>query len=170
MAHTEPTVEGSPKPEHAAHDSIPMSMIANRLNKSLEAEFFRRLGEAGHSVLRMPHTMLLENLPQGGARSGVLASALGISKQAVGEIVDDLEAAEYISRVADPADRRAKLIVLSPKGAAAFGEVFAILSKMDREFSAAVGAERYAEARATFIQLILHLERDRSVDRTESSH
>jgi len=165
---TEPTAPGSAgAAERGAHDAIPMGMIANRLNKSLEAEFFRRLAEAGHSVLRMPHTMLLENLPEGGARSGVLAAILGITKQAVGEIVDDLEAAEYIRRVADPADRRAKLIVLSSKGAAAFGEVFEILSGMDREFSSAVGTERYAEARATFIQLILHIERDKSRDRAE---
>jgi DNA-binding MarR family transcriptional regulator len=164
MAHTEPT-GAAEAAGHKDHNAIPMGMVANRLNKGLEAEFFRRLAEAGHSVLRMPHTMLLENLPEGGARSGVLASLLGISKQAVGEIVDDLEAAEYISRVADPADRRAKLVVLSPKGAAAFTEVFEILSGMDREFSDAVGAERYAEARTTFIQLILHIERDRSRDR-----
>jgi len=143
-------------------DSIPLGMVANRLNKSLEAEFFRRLAEAGHSVLRMPHTMLLENLPKDGARSGVLASLLGITKQAVGEIVDDLEAAEYVRRIADPADRRAKLIVLSSKGAAAFGEVFAILTSMDEELSAAVGADRYAEARSTFVKLIIHLERDRN--------
>jgi len=150
--------------------TFPLSMVANRLNKSLEAEFFRRLGEAGHSVLRMPHTMLLELLPAEGARSGVLASLLGITKQAVGEIVDDLEAAEYIHRVADPADRRAKLVVLSPKGAAAFGVVSAVMNGMDQEFSAVLGADRYAEVRVTVVQLIQHLERDRSLDRTSSEN
>ena len=140
--------------------SPPLGMVANRLNRSLEAEFFRRLAEAGHSALRMPHTMLLERLPPEGARLSLLAPMLGVTKQAAGEIVDDLEAAEYVTRIADPADRRAKLVVLSPKGAAAFGEVFAVLSAMDAELASVVGSRRYDEARATFVQLILHLERD----------
>jgi DNA-binding MarR family transcriptional regulator len=128
------------------HKLPPLGMVANRLNKSLEAEFFRRLATAGHTP--------------DGARLSDLASLLGMSKQAAGEIVDDLESAGYIQRVADPADRRAKLVVASSKGAAAFGEVFAVLSTMDEEFASLVGSERYDDARLAIIQLIIHLERD----------
>jgi DNA-binding MarR family transcriptional regulator len=137
----------------------PLGMVANRLNKSLEAEFFRRLAKAGHSVLRMPHTMLLERLPPDGARLSVLASLLGMSQQAAGEIVDDLESAGYVQRIADPADRRAKLVVTRPKGAAAFGEVYAVLSAMDEDFASIVGSQRYDDARSAIVQLIIHLER-----------
>jgi DNA-binding MarR family transcriptional regulator len=162
----ESTESQSAEPAEHTFDptTIPLGMMANRLNKSLEAEFFRRLAHAGHSVLRMPHTMLLEFLPRDGARSGVLASMLGITKQAVGEIVDDLEAADYVERVPDPADRRAKLVMLSPKGAAAFKEVFTVMSTMDSEFASVVGEDRYAEARATLFQLIGHIERDKIAD------
>jgi DNA-binding MarR family transcriptional regulator len=146
---------------HGGHRRLPpLGMVANRLNKSLEAEFFRRLAKAGHSVLRMPHTMLLERLPPDGARLSELASLLGMSKQAAGEIVDDLELAGYIQRIADPADRRAKVVVASPKGAAAFGEVFAVLGAMDEDFASIVGSERYDDARSAIVQLIIHLERD----------
>jgi DNA-binding MarR family transcriptional regulator len=138
----------------------PLGMVANRLNKSLEAEFFRRLAEAGHSMLRMPHTMLLERLPPDGARLSELASLLGMSKQAAGEIVDDLESAGYVRRVADPADRRAKIVVANSKGTAAFGEVFAVLSAMDEDFASIVGSQRYDDARSAIVQLIIHLERD----------
>jgi DNA-binding MarR family transcriptional regulator len=150
--------------EAAGHDADhklpPLGMVANRLNKSLEAEFFRRLAAAGHTVLRMPHTMLLERLPPDGARLSELAALLGMSKQAAGEIVDDLESAGYIQRVADPGDRRAKLVVASPKGAAAFGEVFAVLSAMDENFASLLGSQRYDDVRTAIVQLIIHLERD----------
>jgi DNA-binding MarR family transcriptional regulator len=144
----------------ADHKLPPLGMVANRLNKSLEAEFFRRLATAGHTVLRMPHTMLLERLPPDGARLSELAALLGMSKQAAGEIVDDLESAGYIQRVADPGDRRAKLVVASPKGAAAFGEVFAVLSAMDENFASLLGSQRYDDVRTAIVQLIIHLERD----------
>ncbi len=41
-----------------------------------------------------------------------------MTKQSVGEIVDDLVARGYAQRVPDPADRRAKLICLTDKGSA----------------------------------------------------
>jgi DNA-binding MarR family transcriptional regulator len=110
-------------------------------------------------VLRMPHTMLLERLPADGARLSVLASLLGMSKQAAGEIVDDLESAGYVQRIADLGDRRARLVVASPKGTAAFGEVFAALNSMDEEFASVVGSQRYDDARSAIVQLIIHLER-----------
>jgi DNA-binding MarR family transcriptional regulator len=47
-----------------------------------------------------------------------LAARLGMTKQAVGQIVDDLEAAGYLARIADPADGRAKRAVYTDKGLA----------------------------------------------------
>jgi MarR family transcriptional regulator, transcriptional regulator for hemolysin len=45
-----------------------------------------------------------------------LAKLLDIGKVALGGLLDRLEAAGYIERRADPADRRAKRIVMTPKG------------------------------------------------------
>ncbi len=39
-----------------------------------------------------------------------------MTKQSVGEIVDDLVARGYAKRIPDPADRRAKLICLTERG------------------------------------------------------
>lgn len=41
-----------------------------------------------------------------------------MTPQAMGELVDELEDLQYVERQPDPQDRRAKLIVLTPKGRA----------------------------------------------------
>ncbi|WP_213816612.1 MarR family winged helix-turn-helix transcriptional regulator [Glaciihabitans sp. dw_435] len=137
---------------------IPLGMDSTRLTKAFETEIFRRLAEAGYSDLRMRHSMLLELLARGGARSSVLASQLGVTKQAMGEMIDDLEKTNYIRRVDDPADRRAKLVVLSDKGHTAFTTAFEILAQMEREFADHLGETEYAAVRDAITRLTTHLE------------
>jgi DNA-binding MarR family transcriptional regulator len=48
-----------------------------------------------------------------------LAVRLGISKQGAGQIVDDMQRRGYLERRPDPADGRARLLFLSPRGDAA---------------------------------------------------
>ena len=133
-------------------------MMATRLHRASEADFFARLGKAGYTDLRMRHSVLLEALPQEGARVTTLAAQLGMTKQAMGELVDDLEASGYIQRENDPADRRARLIRFTRKGQLAFEQAFVILADMEREYAALVGPDRYAQARATFAELVEALE------------
>jgi len=45
-----------------------------------------------------------------------LAARLGMTKQAAGQIVDDLEAAGYVTRIADPEDGRAKRTIYTDQG------------------------------------------------------
>lgn len=47
-----------------------------------------------------------------------LANVLDIGKVALGGLLDRLEASGYIERKADPVDRRAKRVVMTPKGEA----------------------------------------------------
>jgi DNA-binding MarR family transcriptional regulator len=56
-----------------------------------------------------------QTLPEG-SRLTDLARGANMSPQAIGELVDELERLEYVVRQPDPTDRRAKLIVLTPKG------------------------------------------------------
>jgi DNA-binding MarR family transcriptional regulator len=51
-----------------------------------------------------------------GSRLTDLAERSGLTKQAVSEVIPELEALGYLTREADPRDRRAKIIKLTPKG------------------------------------------------------
>ncbi|GII90109.1 MarR family winged helix-turn-helix transcriptional regulator [Sinosporangium siamense] len=81
----------------------------------LLAEFARRLNATGHADLRPVHGMTFQALRGPGATSSELAERLGVTKQAAGQIVDDLERRGYVERTPHPAGGRRKLVVLTGK-------------------------------------------------------
>lgn len=51
-----------------------------------------------------------------GMRLTELAAGAGMTKQSMGELVDQMEASGYVERVRDPTDGRARLVRLTPRG------------------------------------------------------
>jgi DNA-binding MarR family transcriptional regulator len=141
-----------------AEQSIPIGMIAARLHRAAQVDCVARLNQAGYTDLRMRHLALLEGLPREGARVTTLATQTGMSKQAMGELIDEIEANGYIERQNDPADRRARLIVFTPKGQRAYEQAFVILGEMERDYAATVGSARYSDARSALDELVSALE------------
>jgi DNA-binding MarR family transcriptional regulator len=86
---------------------------------------FRRLHRAADermtaSGLSLARTKVLRHLAATGpVRPGTLASVCGVVPHSITDIVDGLERDGLAERQPDPADRRAKLIRLTGKGAAA---------------------------------------------------
>jgi DNA-binding MarR family transcriptional regulator len=139
-----------------AEQSIPIGMVAARLHRATQVDCIARLNKAGYTDLRMRHLALLEGLPREGARVTTLASQTG--KQAMGELIDEIEGNGYIERQNDPEDRRARLIVFTPKGQRAYEEAFAVLGEMERDYAETVGTSRYSESRSVLEELVSSLE------------
>ena len=91
--------------------------------------------------LRLAHTQLFPHLSAAGVRPTALARRLGISKQAVSPLVDDLLAWGLVERVDDPGDRRAWLIRLTPAGVAAILDGLTVLRGIEAELEAELGVE-----------------------------
>lgn len=138
--------------------SVPIGMVAARLHRAAQVDCLARLNEAGYTDLRMRHLALLEGMPREGGRVTTLATQTGMTKQAMGELIDEIEASGYIERRNDPADRRARLIVFTPKGQRAYEHAFVILGEMERDYAATVGPARYSETRSTLEELVTALE------------
>jgi DNA-binding MarR family transcriptional regulator len=111
-------------------------------------EFHGRLNEAGHASIRAGHGCVFRFIHEGGSRLTELACSSGFSKQAVGEVVDDLEKLGYVERDADPADRRAKVIRLTKAGAEAQRTALGIFGDMERMLAERYGAERVEAMRS----------------------
>ncbi|MET7299329.1 MarR family transcriptional regulator [Embleya sp. NPDC005575] len=79
------------------------------------SEFVSRLDSAGYSDLRPIHGLVFQALYGPGSTSSELAEHLGVTKQAAGQIVDDLEKRGYVRRTPHPEGGRRKLIVLTDK-------------------------------------------------------
>ncbi|MBA2806817.1 MarR family transcriptional regulator [Streptomyces sp. KM273126] len=79
------------------------------------SEFVSRVDAAGYAELRPVHGLVFQALRGAGATSSELAERLGVTKQAAGQIIDDLEKRGYVERRPHPAGGRRKLVVLTGK-------------------------------------------------------
>jgi DNA-binding MarR family transcriptional regulator len=86
-------------------------------------------------------------IDRGGSRLTELAERSGLTKQAVGEVVDDLEGLGYVERVADPGDGRAKIIRLTDRGSEAGEAALRIFADIERHWAERHGEERVAVLR-----------------------
>ena len=97
----------------------------------------------GYASLRAAHTNLFPHIDMEGTRLTDLAKRVGISKQAVGQLVDELEAMGALVRVPDPDDGRAKLIRFgTEEGQPVLMRGLGVLADLDAQMQARIGERR----------------------------
>src|SRR4051812_20415807 len=100
-----------------------------------EQAIARVQAETGAKI-RPAHTTLFPYLDTRGVRATTLAKRLGVSKQAVGPLLDDLVEWGMVERVVDPDDRRAWLVRLTPRGGAAILDGLRVLGTVAADVEA----------------------------------
>jgi DNA-binding MarR family transcriptional regulator len=138
-----------------------LGMLAAQLLFAVQDQLYRHLADAGHHDLRPRHGVVLAYLNERGSRATELAALSGRHKQLVGRTVDELEALGYVTRSPDPSDRRAKLVVPTPRGRAVMGLSDQIMADLGARGAQAVGADAYNQFRHTLQQLIDELRDER---------
>jgi DNA-binding MarR family transcriptional regulator len=116
-------------------------------------ELLDALAASGHERIRHKHGAVFANLDEDGTRPSVLAERAGMTRGAMGELVDELEQLGYVKRVPDPADRRAKLVVGTAKAETVVATVVKVNEKLERRFKRALGAAAYDALRAGLVRL-----------------
>ncbi|MBV8758284.1 MAG: MarR family transcriptional regulator [Deltaproteobacteria bacterium] len=84
-----------------------------------------------------------------GLRLTELAQLAGISKQAMAEAVDAMEAAGYVERIADPDDGRARRIRLTRRGRDAGFYARQLVREVEARWEARVGKAKVTALRET---------------------
>lgn len=107
---------------------------------------------ASHMAL-FPHIDLAD-----GTRITELAGLLGVSKQAVAQLVDDLDTMGLVTRIADPSDGRAKRVIFTPAGRTAMLDGLAHLRSIELELSEAIGKHTMAILHEALLALHDHLD------------
>jgi DNA-binding MarR family transcriptional regulator len=97
--------------------------------------------EHGHTGLRLPFEPYISIIGAGGARLSDIADLLGISRQAANQTANQIEAAGYVRREADPRDGRAKLLVTTKSGDALRREGARQAARLQREMEDVVGRD-----------------------------
>ncbi len=97
------------------------------------------------------HSAVFGQISPNGSRLSELARGANMTAQAMGELVDELEALQYVVRRPDPTDRRAKLIVLTPKGQACIAAGIVTIEGVEEQISQILGADGHRQ-----LQYLLH--------------
>jgi DNA-binding MarR family transcriptional regulator len=126
---------------------------ARLFNERAMARVQRRMPAA-----RLAHTTLLPHIDLDGTRQTEIARRAGVSKQAVGQLVDDLVAAGMLARAPDPADGRAQLVRFTDEGLAQLLAGLDVLDTVEIDLGADVGAMTLDRVRRDLLKLMPALE------------
>ncbi len=111
------------------------------------------------AAIRPAHTTLFPHIDLEGTRLTVIAQRMGLSKQAVGQLVSDLESMEVLERIPDPTDGRAKLVRFARRnGRPILFDGLAILAEFEEELTEELGAEKMDALREHLGELLDVLE------------
>ncbi|MCX2933594.1 MarR family transcriptional regulator [Mycobacterium sp. CVI_P3] len=135
-------------------DDVPttptLMFIAHR---AAEAQVMAAVTAGGNDDLTLAQARLLQRMHPNGIRVTDLADQAGVTKQTAGALVDQLEGSGYVRRVADPADARARLVILTDKGLTLCQATAAEVAKIEHQWRKHLGAKRYHELRAALVDL-----------------
>jgi DNA-binding MarR family transcriptional regulator len=113
-------------------------------SRAWQADFAAAMRGAGHPWFTEARATLLGHLARKGTRQSDLIERMAISKQAVQQLLDGLEAEGVVARLPDPQDGRAKLVCYTQKGLAALRDGDHIKREIERRYIARLGPARFA--------------------------
>lgn len=143
----------SPAPNRSQRTPASLGVLLREPVRIGNALVAQRLAERGHPDLRPPHGNVFQFLDTGGTRVSVLAERAAITKQSMAELVAHLERHGYVERIADPTDRRAKLVRATRRGSQVYEIAREVVAEMEAEWTARIGKRRMRELREILTEL-----------------
>lgn len=108
--------------------------------------------EAGHGWFTDARANLLAHVARAGTPQSALIARMGISKQAVQQLIDGLVAEGILERIGDPDDSRSRIVRYTAEGAKAMRDADRIKREIEDEYRARLGDEH--------LELLMALLRD----------
>src|SRR5918998_5539564 len=135
-------------PEPLSPPPRPLPALLTEVKNAAIRKLLLRLADSGHPDIREGYGCVFGFIDlEHGSRLTDLAERSGLTKQAVGEAVAELERKGYLERVADPEDGRAKIIKLTQRGVDAALTGRRLFKEIEDEW-----AERYGEERVVSLR------------------
>ncbi|MFC4120016.1 MarR family winged helix-turn-helix transcriptional regulator [Nonomuraea zeae] len=133
---------------------VPLPTLLTQAKDIAIGRLHERLADEGFEGIRYVHGAVFRFVDAEGSRLTTLAERAGLTKQAIGELVSELEEHGYVERVPDAGDRRAKIIRLTDQGAAAQLAAGRILADIERRWSRHLGGDQVALLRRALEEVI----------------
>jgi len=106
-----------------------------------------RLAERGWGAVSRSQSLVLTHIANGVSRASRIAENLGVTRQAMSQLLSDMESRGLIELQPDPFDRRAQLVQFAPGGAAIREDAQQALRELERDMEEALGSERMRDLR-----------------------
>jgi DNA-binding MarR family transcriptional regulator len=116
-----------------------LGQLLHTLSNTFESLTLAKCRERGHRKFRCSHSAVIAQLGNDELCLGDLAERVGISQQATGKLVRDLERAGYLHSHPDARDKRSRLIQLTLAGAKLKSDIEEVLEEVRRKFQNVLG-------------------------------
>lgn len=128
-------------------DPDSFGFLITDLSRLLRAEMDRRIVESGIGLTPGEARALVHAARAGCVRQNALAERMGVEAMTLSGYLDRLEARGLITRGADPADRRAKLVRLTQEADAVLAATAAIAAGVRKKAAGSLGEEEWTRLR-----------------------
>jgi len=112
-----------------------------------------RLHARGFTDFAPSFPALLSNLDTKGTRIGVLAARGGVTRQAAGQLLREIERCGYVQRRAANDDARATMVHFTARGRRLLATVFELVEEIEADFAAALEPGRYDQLREGLLKV-----------------
>ena len=105
------------------------------------------LKKSGFEAVTRAQSLILLNIMVGERRAARLAGNLGVSRQAMSQMLAEMEKRGLINFKADEEDKRAQIVLFSPESRDIRNAAMRILARLERELENRIGAKNVAALR-----------------------
>jgi DNA-binding MarR family transcriptional regulator len=127
----------------------PLFRIARIYNRRL----IEALHARGFTDFTPAFPALLSNLDTGGSHIGVLAARAGVSRQAAGQLLREIERCGYAETRRSPHDARARIVQFTPRGRRLLATVLQLVEEIEREFAGMLEPGEFDRVRNGLLQI-----------------
>lgn len=142
-----------------------IGVLLQFLSRDFERRARATLQARGHTELLPSHQVVFGSLGRSGTRLTALAQHAAMTKQAMGQIVDDLEQLGYVERIPDPADGRAKIVRFTAAGLDFVCDAAEVLDEIWHEYAELLGASELEQVQDALHELLRGTRRDPPAER-----
>jgi DNA-binding MarR family transcriptional regulator len=131
--------------------STPSPNVARGLltaTRSHAAAVVARLARLGYVDFPFASASLLWLLDEGGTRSTTLAQRAGVTKQAMSQLVKQMERQGYLEQVPDLSDTRAKVVRMTPRGQSVKAACAEVREELNQAIAKLLGERKAREMEA----------------------
>jgi DNA-binding MarR family transcriptional regulator len=139
--------------DDASMDEAHLHHLILEAFRSLDREIEAALEDRGAGELRPSQAMALILVDRTGTRLSDLAQRAGITKQAMMQIVDDLQEKGCVRRIPDTEDARAKMVRLTAKGLRLRSSSRMSIQAVESRVRRRLGTRRYEGLRAALSEV-----------------